>query len=50
VKNAKARHVRKTEMDSTTPDTFRTLTMKFVTEGPNYKAITMRTIAEEQNR
>jgi len=47
VENAKAHHVRKTEMDNITPDTFRVRTAKVSTESPNNNAITIRKIAEE---
>jgi hypothetical protein len=41
VKNTKVRHVRKTEMDKTTPDMFRVRTAKVITESPKNNAIAM---------
>jgi len=47
VKIEKVQHVRKTEMDNTTPGTLRFRTAKVITESPKNKAIAMRKIAEE---
>jgi transcriptional antiterminator len=45
--NAKAHHVRKTEMDKTMPDTFRVKTTKVITESPKNDVNTIRKIADE---
>ena len=47
MENAKAHHVRKTEMDNTTPYTFKFRTAEVITESPKNNAIAIRKIVEE---